>query len=362
MTHKSQKSGLHRAAFVALGSLLVMAALLSACSTAVRSESGTRSHATSRSHSRTTAPGRGRTVSPQAHAETIAGTPGTDVVLETTVITLTSSAHLNFSGSGFSPGETLQISIADAHGKTELNLTPSLADAAGDIAPVSFVMASGLAPGPHVLIVKGEASQHVGTAEFQIALIPPTVQLDTYTAKPGYAFGVSGGGFAAGEAVDVFLGTTTGKPLATLSAGAGGNLMGRISVPVRPAGEYTLYFVGRASNSPATVGFNVQGFKPWVVLENYAPRAGSALSISGQDFGPNERVLVYLNTARGQPKTVIQVDSQGTFTHARGFVIPSTMTGHQTLIFIGEHSRVQTTASFDIFPSAGSDQPPAVNP
>jgi hypothetical protein len=344
------RSEARRATYLALGSLLVMAAIFSACGTNAQSGSST------------TVAGRRPTASPRAHAEAIAGTPGTTVVLQTTDMTLTSAAHMNFSGKGFSPGEALAISIADVHGRTELNLMPSQADAAGDLAPVELVMPTDLAPGFHVLVVKGEGSQRIGSAEFQIGRIPPTVKLDTYTAQPGYDFGVSGGGFASGEAVDVFLGSTTGKPLATLRASAGGNLLGRITMPTDPPGEYTLYFVGRVSNSPATVGFNVRGFKPWVVLENYAPPGGSTLSISGRDFAPNERVLVYLDTTNGQPQTTIQADAQGTFTHAHRFVIPSALTGHQTLIFVGERSRAQTETSFDIFPSAGKEQTPAGNP
>src|SRR5258707_11561785 len=105
MMHRSEA---HRAAYLALGSLLVMAAIVCACSTNAQSGSSARSPA--RSH--TTVAGRRPTVSRRVHAEAIAGTPGTTGVLPTPHITLPPAAHGNFSGKGFSPGEVLAISIA----------------------------------------------------------------------------------------------------------------------------------------------------------------------------------------------------------------------------------------------------------
>jgi hypothetical protein len=65
-------------------------------------------------------------------------------------------------------------------------------------------------------------------------------------------------------------------------------------------------------------------------------------------------VLVYLNTTVGQPETVIQASARGTFANAVALVVSGTLTGHQTLIFVGERSRATTQTSFDVFPSAGS--------
>jgi hypothetical protein len=222
--------------------------------------------------------------------------------------------------------------------------------------PVSQVMPANLAPGMHLLVIRGEASQRMARASFQVQRLPPTVQLDTYTAKPGYEFGVSGSGFTSNEQVDVNLGSANGPPLAVLSASSAGEIVGRIKVPMHRAGEYPLYFVGRVSQSPASVGFNIQGFKPWVVFDTYAPEPGFTLRFSGRDFAPGEQVLVYLTTSRSQPIATVRADVDGTFSNASVLVIPKALTGHQTLIFVGETSQASTTASFDVLPTTPGAQ------
>ncbi len=329
-----------RVALAAVVGILIISAVLLGCSSAAQSAS--------RMHARASPP------SPQPSVSGTAGSSGATVVLQTEELTLTPAMHLNFSGTGFSPGEMLAVSILDSHGHIAAQLSPAIADADGNITPVSQVMPANLVPGTHLLVVKGETSQRTARAAFQVQWLPPTVQLDTYTAKPGYDFGVSGSGFTSNEQVDVILGSAKGAPLAVLSASAGGNIAGRIKVPMRRAGEYPLYFVGRVSQSPASVGFNIQGFKPWVVFDAYAPEPGFTLRFSGKDFAPGEQVLVYLTTPRGQPVATVQADVDGTFTHAGGFVIPKGLAGRQTLVFVGKQSQASTTASFDVLPAPGA--------
>jgi hypothetical protein len=334
----------------AVGVFLIGATLIG-CSPASGSASSAHAPSAHPYHSnRTTSP----RASPPSLQPSVSGTPGSSgatVVLQTEELTLTPAMHLNFTGTGFSPGEMLVVTVLDSHGHVAEQFPSATADADGNITPVSQVMPMDLAPGTHLLLVKGESSQRTARAEFQVQRLPPTVQLDTYTAKPGYDFGVSGNGFTSNEQVEVILGSAKGMPLATLSASTGGDIAGRIKVPMLRAGEYPLYFVGRVSQSPASVGFDIQGFKPWVVFDSYAPEPGFALRFSGRDFAPGEQVLVYLTTPRGHPVTTLRADVDGTFTHAGSFVIPTTLTGHQTLVFVGEQSQASTTASFDILPT-----------
>jgi hypothetical protein len=302
---------------------------------------------------------------PQPSASATDSSSGASITLQSEDLTLTSAAHLNFTATGFSPGETVTITIMDSHGHVEMQLAPVKVEADGSIPPVSQVMPADLAPGPHVVRAQGQESKLMAQAVLQVRRVPPTVQLDTYTGKPGYDFGVSGGGFTANEAVDIFLGDMKSAPLATLTAGAGGNITGRVKVPVRPAGEYSMYFVGRVSRTPASIGFNIQGFKPWVLLDTYAPEPGGVLRFSGNDFAPGEQVRVYLTTAHGQPITTLTADSVGAFTHAGDYVIPNTMTGRQVLVFLGAQSQASATAEFEVLQppatpgGAGGAQPPS---
>jgi hypothetical protein len=175
---------------------------------------------------------------------------------------------------------------------------------------------------------------------------PPTVRLDAYTGKPTHTFGYSGSGFVPGEQVDIFLGAQATEPLATVAADNRGEISGRgLTIPFVSAGDYNLAFVGRSSQTPASVGFNVQGFHPWAILDDYyiAPRQG--VGFAGEDFVPGESVQVYLNTRLSEPMVQVRVDDQGRFALKNAFELPE-LTGNNQLIFVGQQSQVEVTATF----------------
>jgi hypothetical protein len=340
-----------RVALTVVVGILVVSAVLVGCSSATQPDRarGLAAHRTS-------------TPSAQPSVTGTAGSSGASVVLQTTEVTLTPSAHLNFAGTGFSPGEMLTVTVMRSIGHVEAQLASDVADTDGNITPDSQVMPADLAPGAHLLVVKGESSQRTAQTTFQVQRLPPTVQLNTYSGEPGYTFGVSGSGFTSNERVDIFLGSAKSAPLAVLRATLRGDIAGQIKVPMRQAGEYPLYFVGHVSQTLASVGFNIQAFKPWVVLDTYAPLSASTLRFSGKDFAPGEQVLVYLTAPHGQPITTVQADTYGTFTHAGDLVLPSTLTGHQVLVFAGQQSQVSTTASFEVSPATSTSGGPPSSP
>jgi hypothetical protein len=213
---------------------------------------------------------------------------------------------------------------------------------------------------------------------------PPSVHLDTYTGKPTHTFSFSGSGFVPGEQVDVYLearptsrffgtsrsrpnfdqqiglegrsrhgdfsaatlGAHTPDPLLTISADARGEITGRDTlIPLVSPGDYSLGFVGRNSHTPVSVGFNVQGFNPWAVLDNYymAPQVG--VGFEGQDFVPGEVVQVYLNTRLSQPIAQVTADADGRFAVKNAFSLPD-LTGNNQLIFVGQQSQTEVTATF----------------
>jgi hypothetical protein len=176
--------------------------------------------------------------------------------------------------------------------------------------------------------------------------VPPTVHLDSYTGKPTHSFAFSGASFAPGEAVDIYLGDRTAGPLATVSADAQGNITAQsLSIPSITPGDYQLLFVGRTSQTPTSVGFNVQGFHPWAVLNNYyiAPQYG--VGFRGEDFVPGELVQVYLNTRLSQPLAQVTADANGHFSVDNAFSLPN-VTGDNQLIFVGQQSQTEVTTSF----------------
>src|SRR5258708_5201495 len=175
---------------------------------------------------------------------------------------------------------------------------------------------------------------------------PPTVHLDRYTGKPTHTFSFAGAGFVPGEQVDVYLGAQSATPLVTVTADGRGDITGRdmLIPPVSP-GDYILSFVGAGSHTPVSVGFNVQGFHPWTVLENYYVAPHTGVGFEGTDFVPGEVVQVFLNTRLSQPVAQIPADGAGRFRTTTASTSPD-MTGNNELIFVAAHTQTALTPTF----------------
>ena len=262
---------------------------------------------------------------------------------------LTPNVPLRFTGSGFLPWEALGVIIQDQAGRPEARLAPLSADRAGQISAAREAIPVGLAPGTHTLLVQGANSHRTAQASFQLHGIPPAVVLDAYTVKPGQDFGFAGSGFLPNEVVEVRLGRPTGQPIAAMHANAGGNVTGRVTIPLLPAGNYALYFVGRQSQTPTSVGLNIQGFHPWVTLDTYAPPPQTRLGFLGEDFAPGEEVLVYLNRQGGEPIVRLHADASGRFAVPAAWDVGK-LSGEHLLFFVGQHSGAVVTTTFTVVP------------
>ncbi len=260
---------------------------------------------------------------------------------------LTPNVPLQFVGSGFLPGETLAVTIQDQAGHPEARLMSIIADQAGHIGAATEAIPAELPPGTHMLLVQGERSHRLGQASFQVHWIPPAVQLDTYTVKPGHNFGFAGSGFMSSEVVEVHLGSRVGERLGEARANAGGNVAGSVMVPPVAAGDYTLFFVGHLSQTPASVGLNVQGFHPWVTLDTYAPKPHTRLGFAGEDFAPGEEVLVYLNRRGGKPVVLLHADTSGRILAPAVWEVGE-LKGENTLTFVGQQSGAIATTTFTV--------------
>lgn len=264
---------------------------------------------------------------------------------------ITAGARLNFQGQGFLPGEQAAVNVEDARGVVETALDPVTISKDGNLDEVSVVLPDGIGRGDHVLHVTGASSGKSGRATFTVLYVTPKITLDTYSAKSDHTFGFSGSGFTPGELVDVRLGGMGGAPLASFPSDAQGNVVAEnVPLPLIQAGDYALYFVGEQSQTPVSVGFNVQGFQPWVVLDSYSVVPYSAMGFTGEDFVPGDHIEVYLGHVTGQPLFRLAVDANGQFAVRSAFNLPDLAQGNQQLIFVGHQSGVQIAAKFVILP------------
>ncbi|HLH63193.1 MAG TPA: polyprenol monophosphomannose synthase [Ktedonobacteraceae bacterium] len=273
---------------------------------------------------------------------------------------LTSNVPLVFKGSGFRPGEEVTITVRTLLGQVVAMLPPVIADKTGQFSIVSNTVLSNLTPGYLALQLEGVSSHRWAQARFHLDRIPPLVQLDTYTVKPPSVVGFYGSGFLPGELVDVYLGKPGDVPGITVRANAGGNIAGRFPVPLLKQGNYTLFFVGHQSQTPSTASLNVQGFHPWVILDNYAPPVHARLGFTGEDFVAGEEVMVYLTRpgsqyqgagTNGSGKLIahIQADKDGRFAVPATWEVPD-VAGNYQLVFMGQESGAVITTPFTVLP------------
>jgi hypothetical protein len=99
-----------------------------------------------------------------------------------------------------------------------------------------------------------------------------------------------------------------------------------------------------------SVGFNVQGFTPWVVLDSYSAAPYAAIGFTGEDFVPGDQIEVYLGRRSGQPLTRVAADENGHFGVRNAFNLPDAAQGDQQLVFVAHQSGAEIIAKFVVLP------------
>jgi hypothetical protein len=264
---------------------------------------------------------------------------------------ITGGARLNFQGQGFEANEQASVTVENPQGQTEQSLDDVTISKDGNLDEVSVVLPDSIGRGEHTLHVVGQSSGRTARAKFTVANLTPKITMDTYSVKSNHTFGFSGSGFAPGETVDVRLGGLGGAPLATFPSDAQGNVAGQnVPLPLVQAGDYVVYFVGEQSQNPVSVGFNIQGFTPWVVLDSYSLAPYSVVGFTGQDFVPGDQVDVYLDRQNGQPLLRVAADGNGQFAIKSAFQLPDATHGDHQLLFVGHKSDAHIDAKFVVLP------------
>jgi hypothetical protein len=258
---------------------------------------------------------------------------------------VTPDSPLRVMASGFLNGEPLAVTIDDAQGHVYEHLTLQ-ADEGGGLRETSLALPVRLGSGAYRLIVVGNSSHRRASATFQLHNIPPTLTLDAYAATPGQVVGFAGNGFIPGETVTVYLGASS-APLFHATVTAGGAVSGHLTIPKIPTGTYTLTLLGKISQMPASVGFNVQQFTPWVVLDRYTLAPDQREGFIAHGFAPGELVFVYLNSVHGPPVLRVRADTTGELVMQDTWS-PGGASGNNVLTFVGQWSKATTTVDFTV--------------
>src|SRR5215467_10368257 len=274
--------------------------------------------------------------------------PGALILLNPGVVR--QGTNMGVNGSGFDPRATVDLAVKQRASSPGQMIGFAKTDKYGNFYD-NLTVPSILSSGTFFVEASERGSNKVARAAGVVAGGAPQLKLGAQVGKPGDMITVSLHGFSPGEKIKVYWNTMSGDPVTTLQADGGGGIgQAPVQVPYGAAGINTFLFVGAKSQSMVAATFYLLSLYPTIKLSTYAIRADHPLSFSGKGFGPGERVLVFLNTAIGQPLAVVQTTQYGTFTNAGGFVIPFGLKGRQAFIFLGEQSRASVAVSWTVLP------------
>jgi large repetitive protein len=198
---------------------------------------------------------------------------------------------ITWSGTGFVPNES--VTIKDS---TNTTIATFSANASGGFSGVgSTVIPFSAANSTVTYTLQGAQSGANTTYILAVGSLYPNGNPSTWYATPGTSVTFSGTGFAGGEQVQLFVGTST-TPIASATADSSGAFMGMgpTTLPFGSVANYKLK--GVSSGAIATVPITLAGFYPSITPSSYYSAPGGILSLAGSGFAPNEQVQVSLGT------------------------------------------------------------------
>lgn len=231
--------------------------------------------------------------------------------------TVTYNQTVNISGKLFAAGEQVNLYLDST---STSPITTTTASSTGLIT-ASFTLPQ-VVSGTHTVYAVGQTSNKLGVTALQVN---PKIILTKATGAQGAAVSLAIYGFSGNDIVNVYWGSSTGTLLgSTPTNGQGTSGTINFTVPVVPAGTYTIYGVGQASGETVTLPFKVI---PTLTITPGHGAQGSAATIAGTGFGANETVTVKWNctTSTCASTTILGTvtsDANGNFT-GLGVAIPS---------------------------------------
>jgi hypothetical protein len=269
-------------------------------------------------------------------------------------------SNVGVMGSNFDPKAIIDFVLKQHPTDRGYRLMLTQTDKNGSFGSVVLTLPDTLSAGTFIIEARQRHSDHVAQAVGVLDSGLAAVTLGTQVGRTGDVVGISAKGFVPSEKIRVYWNSVGTTPLATFQSDSDGNVSdASLAVPFGAVGNNVFIFIGDKSKDPVAVPFLLLSLYPSVQLSSYAIQANNLLSFSGQDFGPNEPVAVYVNTLNGPPVLTIQTNDQGAFAGVPGFVIPFGLKGTQTVIFIGQRSRTPATATFTVLPYTPTAVPSA---
>jgi hypothetical protein len=253
---------------------------------------------------------------------------------------------LTLGGTGFAPNETV-----DVYSGTTL-VSKTQASATGVVKATAAITVPTTAAGTNATYsLKGELSGGSGSISIQVGNFNPQASPSSYYIAPGSNLTFTGSGYAPGEVVAVFNGTTQVSSFTTATDGSF-TASGAISIAYNQAGTSSTYkLVGAVSNSPISFTVGVSQLMTQLSPSSYYVLPYQNFTASATGFAPGETVT--LTTGATTLATAV-ANTKGTATFTTVNLPPSKL-GSASLVATGATSAATATASVGIgayYPSA----------
>lgn len=250
---------------------------------------------------------------------------------------------LSFSGSGFAPNEKITITTmgtTSALSTFAANDGGIFTDAGGFTIPFDFAGANKTFTLSGTLS-HGAAATGVTFGNFY-AYASPT----SYYLLPTQQVAFNGGGFAAGETINVFR-TNESTPLTSFVTDNLGSFLdaGSINTPADAAGSLLSFtLIGAMSHAQTQVALGIGSFYPSITPSDYYVKGNSKITFSGTGFAPNENVNI---TVTGNASsTQITTTALGEF--STSVMIPFSSKNMATIIATGAISKTSTSVDITL--------------
>lgn len=262
---------------------------------------------------------------------------------------------LNFSGTGFAPGETIHI----FEGQSQSPLGSIVADGNGSFTEAGNVIIPVNATGAKTYRLYGLTSKGSASVEVTIGGFNPLVTPSSHYLLPDQTITFSGSGFSGNEVVRVFEGQSTSE-LAQLQTDAEGNFTdaGGVRIPFSwTNSSRTFRLVGHLSGAEGSVMVTIGQFDSLVSPSSHHITPGERVTFTGSGFAPNEAVYVS-DSPNGKVLSMIFLDATGGFTDDGGITIPFNWANTaKTFHFEGQSSHTIATVMITVAPFAPQVSP-----
>lgn len=260
---------------------------------------------------------------------------------------------LSFNGSGFAPNETIKV--------TETNSTVVLstftADPTGSFgAAGGFALPASFHGQTKNFTLTGSNSKATASTGMTVGDFYAYASPSSYYLTPGASLSFSGGGFAAGETVQVYQGTNT-TAVTSFVTGIDGTFVtaGSVAIPFSASNSTISYtLVGQSSRASASVSTGVGSFYPSISPSEYYVTPNSTITISGSGFAPNEMVSVAISGG-----TTLSATTSSLGKLSASIIVPFNKSGSATVTATGAMSHAVATVGVTMASFYGSVSPSA---